>query len=406
MSKVKIYVKRGKHSIAEKKLIEELQDAISKKIESDGSFTVNPASNIDELKQLHRKYCVTDVEFEDVRDESESDKISVEKEHTDFRKGMEESMSDSDSNLDVSELKTIDPFNKSNPIIRDYVLKDEYSSEKVTNPYGDSSSTTNFGEPVSFNDAFEIPSENNGTEQKLGGSSETQQKQKEKKQEPLNPAFDDMNASKKRRNTKRFAKYIVETVCFLSEKGFVWFANKDINEGKLAEYEISGEVDLSLLVTLDNGQEATVKEFFIQQCFRAEQLSKISPDEKEDLAETLAEVMLEKGVAPTPTQELLLISIKIFGGQAVTLFTLKAQTNSLLNQLKAMNEGREGQTQVSEYKEPQHTHTTPPPVTPIEKTVEEKKELKVETKQTVAEFEGESDMIDDFINSKIKETKE
>jgi hypothetical protein len=148
-----------------------------------------------------------------------------------------------------------------------------------------------------------------------------------------------MSSGKKRRSTKKFATYIVETVCMLAEKGFVWYANKDINESKLAEYEMTGEMNLSLLVTLEDGQEATVKQFFQGQTMRAEQLAKIDPEEKKDLAEVLAEVLLEKGIAPTSSQELILIGFKIFGAQAISLLSLKSQTNALLGQLREMNSG-------------------------------------------------------------------
>jgi hypothetical protein len=124
----------------------------------------------------------------------------------------------------------------------------------------------------------------------------------------------------------------------LSEKGFVWYANKDINEAKLVEYEVKDEIDLQLLVTLEDGQEATVKTFFQQQCFKAEQLSKIDQSEKEDLIDALADVLLEKGVAPTPSQELMMVGLKIFGGQVLNLIALKSQTNSLLDQLRAMKQ--------------------------------------------------------------------
>jgi hypothetical protein len=146
-----------------------------------------------------------------------------------------------------------------------------------------------------------------------------------------------MSSGKKRRSTKKFATYIVETVCMLAEKGFVWYANKDINESKLAEYEMSGEMDLSLLVTLEDGQEATVRQFFQGQTIRAEQLAKIDHEEKKDLAEVLAEVLLEKGIAPTASQELILIGLKIFGAQAIQLMALKSQTNTLLSQLRDMH---------------------------------------------------------------------
>jgi hypothetical protein len=98
-------------------------------------------------------------------------------------------------------------------------------------------------------------------------------------------------------------------------------------------------MNLSLLVTLEDGQEATVKQFFQGQTMRAEQLAKIDPEEKKDLAEVLAEVLLEKGIAPTSSQELILIGFKIFGAQAISLLSLKSQTNALLGQLREMNSG-------------------------------------------------------------------
>ena len=49
--------------------------------------------------------------------------------------------------------------------------------------------------------------------------------------------------------------------------------------------------------------------------------------------------MLEKGIAPTSTQELILIGFKIFGAQAISLLSLKSQTNALLGQLREMNSG-------------------------------------------------------------------
>ena len=171
-----------------------------------------------------------------------------------------------------------------------------------------------------------------------------------------------MNVSKQYTSTKKFANYIVDSVCMLSEKGFVWYANKDINEAKLNEYELKGEMDLSLLITLEDGQETTVKQFFIQQTINAEKLAIIPQEEKDDLADALAEVLMEKGVGPTPTQELLLIAAKIFGGQALTLMALKTQTGSLLNQLRAMNEGGAPRQPDVEYTDERPQAPEPAPV--------------------------------------------
>jgi len=206
----------------------------------------------------------------------------------------------------------------------------------------------------------------------------------DKKTEPVDPSFSGMDNKKQKRSTKRFAKYIVEAVVTLTEKGFVWFANKDINEAKLAEYELSGEIDLTLIVTLEGGQEATIKEFFQNQCAQAEHLSKIDEEQKKDLTDALAEVLMEKGAAPTPTQELMMVGFSILGGQAMNLIALKSQTNSLLKQLRARNEGEEyeehqyeqehqEQTQSNSDAESQEVEQVDEEIVEIEEAIDENK---------------------------------
>jgi hypothetical protein len=98
-------------------------------------------------------------------------------------------------------------------------------------------------------------------------------------------------------------------------------------------------MDLSLLVTLADGQEATIKQFFQGQCFAAEQLAKFEDEEKADMTEALTEVFMEKGIAPTATQELMIVVGGVLVKKGAMLFALKSQTNSLLDQLRIRNEG-------------------------------------------------------------------
>jgi hypothetical protein len=245
---------------------------------------------------------------------------------------------------DDSDSTFIDPFNREEPTTYDYTLEGGLSKDNV-NPDG----RTDFAEPMSFDEAFVIPddSDDEGEVQQPTSGGKTNQgktntpppRQKREKQEPFNPSFDDMSGSKKKKSTKKFAKYIVEAVCALAEKGFVWYANKDINDSKLAEYEMNGEMDLSLLVTLADGQEATIKQFFQGQCFAAEELAKFEDEEKADMTEALTEVFMEKGIAPTATQELMIVVGGVLVKKGAMLFALKSQTNSLLDQLRVRNEG-------------------------------------------------------------------
>jgi hypothetical protein len=120
----------------------------------------------------------------------------------------------------------------------------------------------------------------------------------------------------------------------LAEKGFVWWTTKNISEEKLAEYELSGEYDFNVLLTLETGQEVYVKQWFKQQRVTSEQLSKFEQEEKDDLAEALAEVLNEKGFAPTPMQECLIIAAKVLGGKFLIAAQMSAGINSVLAQLK------------------------------------------------------------------------
>jgi len=322
MSK-KIYNKRGTRNYKEAKLVGDL----NKKISENPNLLneIEPANNFEELKRLHSKYCVEDIDFEETKNNS-SNKSDGNKNNT-----FEEVDVDIDENKQF-----IDPFNREEPTVRDYVTDKGFADDSETKSTGN----TSFDEPHNFKDAFDIPTGDDNSDKGTKSTSSTERKEKKEKphQEPLNPNFDDMTGAKKKRNTKKFAKYIVEAVCMLSEKGFIWYANKDINVSKLAEYELNGEMDLDLMLTLDEGQQITVKEFFGGLCLQAEQLAKIDQEEKDDLSDALAEVMMEKGIAPTPMQELMLIALKIFGGQAIALMTLKAQSKGVLNQLRLMKE--------------------------------------------------------------------
>jgi len=83
------------------------------------------------------------------------------------------------------------------------------------------------------------------------------------------------------------------------------------------------------------------------QCANAEQLAVIDDESKADLTDALTEVLLEKGIAPTPTQNLMLVAGKIVLGQGVALMTLKSQTNAVLSQLKLMKK-KEMENEVQE----------------------------------------------------------
>lgn len=361
---MKIYLKRGNKNYKERRLLDAIEPIINKRIEENPQFAneVVPATNFQELQSMYAKYVheeATEIEFTKNKEtiENTDNMTKMNDKEVDLDDKTIDFTNDADS-MDV------DPLNREAPIVYDYVFGEDSLSKTPqikVDPFA------KFDEPTSFNEAFDIPDadvvtdDDDNSQDGDSTSSSTQKREQPKQQtnEPLNPAYDEMSNAKKKRSTKKFAKYIVETVCILSEKGFVWYANKDINEAKLTEYEINEEMDLSILVALEDGQEITVKQFFQSQCLKAEQMAIISEEQRADLADALAEVLAEKGVGPTPTQELMLVAFSVLAGQVIQLMTLKAQTGSLLTQLRAMNEGNQNNNyQESRRERPQQTFDT------------------------------------------------
>jgi len=339
---MKLYNKKGKRNYKEVRLIKELEKELQKRIDNGEHSIVHnfqPADTFEQLQSLHAQYTSTDVAFEEVKETKET------KLNADNMSTKDEPIIDKSDDIMDDDSSFIDPFNRQEPTTYDYTNDGGFSKESTPKNTGQ----TDFAEPMSFNEAFELPSEGEDdepVENDAKGSSkkekpeQRQSKSQGKKEDPWNPSFDGMSSGDQKKSTKKFAKYIVEAVCALAEKGFVWYANKDINDAKLTEYELNGEMNLSILVTLENGQDATVKRFFQQQCLAAEELAKFEDEEKKDMAEALAAVLLEKGIAPTATQELMIVVGGVLVKKGAILLSLKSQTNSLLNQLRAMNTGQ------------------------------------------------------------------
>lgn len=346
---IKVYAKKGKPNYKEKRLVAELQQAIEKRRVSDPEITerFRPANTFEELQGLHRMYASEEVEYTEINNKD----MAKKKVETDEEL---ENVTEGTPNFDFDDedesTSFIDPFNREEPIVRDYVTEGGMSEDtgKERGPV-----RTTFDEPVSWEEAFELPSDEDTPEAKDKNSKSGQRPPKREKprQESFNPDFEDMPNKSKKQSTKKFAKYIVEAVCAIAEKGFVWFANKDINEAKLTEYELNGEIDTSLLLTLEDGQDATVRQFFQQQCLAAEQLAKFEDEEKKDLADALSELFMEKGIAPTKTQEFLIVLGGVVVKKGAMLFAFKSQSNAVLAQLRSMNEGN--QVSNEPYYEPQ-----------------------------------------------------
>jgi hypothetical protein len=343
---IKIYNKRGRLDYREAKIVKDIQAALNKKYANNPEVLKKfiPANNIEELKKLQLEYCITDVDYEEVKISNED----TEDEHKKFKDGMKETVEPTEeksSNAVANDnlggdSDFIDPFNDASPIVRDYVL-DNNLQQNPNNDNNNDNSNSNFdSEPTTFKDAFTMPDDKTPSGDGNNGGNNSNNNNKQQKQEPLNPQYNTQSSGRKKRTNKKFAKYIVEAVCMLAERGFVWYTTNEITEQKVAEYELTGEMDLTLLLTMPNGQEGTVKEWFRTQCFQSEQLAKFDKEEKDDLADILAEVLDKKGISPSEEQEALIIALSMFGKKFLIAYDMKKGISNVLTQLKDMQKGQ------------------------------------------------------------------
>jgi hypothetical protein len=355
----KVYLKKGNLNYKERKYISAIEKALTEKGLDSSEF--NPATNFGELETLYNKYCVQDVEFTEITSDKTDSSSSKEDEHKSFRDGVKDTVEKSNNSSPVEDDGFTDPFNQGEVIVRDYVgggdgsIKDPETEQKEVK--------TTFEEPTTFTESFEMPKEE-GEKKSSSGSSLAKKEggKKEVKSEPINPNYDEMSTAKKKRSTKKMARAIVEGVCKLAEFGSIWWVTKDITEDKVIEYEINDTIDVQILLSLDENQQITVKNWFAKQVKDANEILKIGEEEKNDLVDSLYEVMLEKGIAPTPMQELIINAVStIVIGLGVKASAMGQQINSVLNQLKALRveqkEAQNTQSQEDHFDTYSHTNT-------------------------------------------------
>ena len=72
---MKIYKKRGNKNYKERKLLRDLEPYIEKRVAEDPNFAneVIPATNYNELQQMHQRYIVEDVAFEEKQESNQEE---------------------------------------------------------------------------------------------------------------------------------------------------------------------------------------------------------------------------------------------------------------------------------------------------------------------------------------------
>jgi len=307
-----IYNKRGGRNFKEKALEKQLQEFFSANPDKVNDF--RPADTMEELKSLHDHYCIETAEIV-----SETKNEPTVESHESFRDSMAP---------EPEPEKVVNPLNRDEPIIRDYVKEDGFQQNT-----GEKQPQSNYSEPTNFRDSFEIPDDT------IQGDG--------KQQQPLNAnprakqnATPDPDAKLKRRSKKKFTKYAVDAACALAGRGIVWWATKDINNDEIQKLVVNDELSeasLNMLVYLDTNTQGTVKQFFELAIVKAQDLASFTIEEKEDLSEALEDFMEFKNIKINPTIQLGVVFLGMMFERALKAMQNKAETNSVLVQLKQIH---------------------------------------------------------------------
>jgi hypothetical protein len=339
--KIKVFKKRGLPNFKQKKLIAELQEFFEANPDKATGFQI--AENDAELKSLHELYCTEAVEFtEEKKDGSvvdhdkegtpDPDAVKEDTGHKSFRDSIKEEYTS----------EKYDPQNREEPKIRDYVLEDGFSKDAGTKEQAQSA----YNEPTNFKDSFDIPDatiSEGGTEKpKTYGPLNSNPPPKK----PFQPA--DPDAKLKRKSKKKFTKYAVDAVCALAGRGLIFWSTKDITNERIQEYILNDEISkasLDMIVYLDTNTQGTVKQFFELAVVKAQDLANFTQEEKEDLAEALEDFLEYKKIEINPTINIGVIFLGMIFDRAMKVMESRAQTNSILIQIKNIHSGTEQQVQ-------------------------------------------------------------
>lgn len=338
---MKIYEKRGNLNYKERKIIEQIKDAIDRKMVGNPDFKVNTAKSMKELEGLYREHCVETVEFTEVPNGSK-EKVNIEPEVQNQEQTMSEETTSSVEGSTEQTKKPFDPFNREKPLVREYVRGSDFPGEKMN----EEGTNKSFGEPQTAFDQMQMPPDTSdmGAEEKKethenfikGGASKP-----EPKASKGVPMSSDSNGPpldlERKKNAKKMAKTVVLLVVGLYQKGLVWWGTKDTNEASLIAMEVAGEIDCSALLQLSDDQQITVRDFFASQEQQIKQCVIIEKEEIERLTESLTAVMIKKELAPSHEQVLLFEAVEILGLKLLAVWGIQKQNKGILEQLIIAN---------------------------------------------------------------------
>jgi GTP cyclohydrolase I len=295
-------------------MISAVQDKINEMEASGEDLShLETANTPEELKKLFNKYCVSDAEIiSETKDNNEADNTTDNDKDEDFSEKKEAPKANSSNDV-------FDPLTTANVIERDYTKPTSVNNEVI-------------GEPTNMDEGFALPDDDDdnsggGSQQKGGGE------KKEKK--AFNEDLKDLGEAQKRKAFKQTAKAIVMMYKNFSGKPFEWFITKDIKADKIEEAHVIGELDADQWLDLPDEVKLTVRQFFEQKCLEVDGMFTLDPEIEKELEEAVTDVLMEKQIALTPMQRVMMYVGQDLLTKGFAAFQFRSGINATLDYLKA-----------------------------------------------------------------------
>lgn len=259
--------------------------------------------------------------------------------------------------------------------LEENVIINDYKNETVRpNPQQQAQVEVPIPEPI-VNPA-QVINPNKGKEDEPDGKGKDKEKEKPEKPK-LNPDFDDLSPSQKRKNAEKDADAIITTWA-----NFLPVIPKKMakfNIPKLERMEMKGEIEMGMVVFVEDG--TTFRQYCEGHNNKVDAQFVYTQEMRDAVKEPLVEVLLEKQVAMTPMQRLIKVGVEqmlTFGAAAYgMMMDNKNALNQITEELRVRreagytgnNNNTQQQAQEPERQQPQYSQPTyrPEPQEPVKK---------------------------------------
>lgn len=277
------------------------------------------------------------------------------------------------------------------------VIKRDYTQDMIKADIGELSeveASEDIPEPTY--DAPNLQKEQSNDVPKSSASSSFSEPSSESYSEPkpaANPQLNDLDEKQKRKAAKETAEAILTAYGRFAPMPFIKISSYNMN--KMSKLNMTGEIDFKMPVTAEG---ATVNQYMTDFNTQVENTFEITDAMKEEIRDPLIDVLMEQGLALTPTQRLMMA----IGGHVIQMGVSTFQlVQAKKDSLETFKEWKKEQDTIQRNKV---TYAAPQPPQTQEPITEEKINRATEQYEAPAQtetYEKPTFGMDDYMNSDI-----